>query len=72
MLGAGFEISRTTAYRDRDEALEVLAARAPELTDALNRVRTAGWSHVVLDGTVIDADRCAVKTFSRKGETIDV
>lgn len=72
VLGAGFRISRAAAYRYRDEALDVLAGRAPKLTDALDRVRAEGWSHVVLDGTVIDADRCAAKTFSQKGETIDV
>ena len=30
-----------------------------------------GWSHVVLDGTVVDSDRSSEKTTSRKGTTID-
>jgi hypothetical protein len=29
-----------------------------------------GWSHVVLDGTVVRSDRCADSTTSVKGETI--
>jgi hypothetical protein len=72
VLGAGFAISRATAYRYRDEALQVLAAQAPELTEALNRVEREGWSHVILDGKVVDADRCRAKTISRKGKEIDV
>jgi hypothetical protein len=72
VLGAGFGISRATAYRYRDEAVAVLAADAPELTDALNRVQQDGWSHVILDGKIVDTDRCRAKTTSRKGETIDL
>jgi DDE superfamily endonuclease/Helix-turn-helix of DDE superfamily endonuclease len=72
VLGAGFGISRATAYRYRDEALNVLAAQAPDLTEALDRVEREGWSHVILDGKVIDTDRCREKTTSRKGEQIDV
>jgi hypothetical protein len=72
VLGVGFGISRATAYRYRDEALAVLAAQAPELTEALERVAGDGWSHVVLDGKVIDTDRCRAKTISRKGEQIDL
>lgn len=72
VLGAGFSISRATAYRYRDEALDVLAALAPELHDALERVEQQGWAHVVLDGKVVDADRCSAKTTSRKGKEIDV
>src|SRR4029453_12804799 len=72
VLGVGFGISRATAYRYRDEALAVLAAQAPELTEALERVAGDGWSHVVLDGKVFDTDRCRAKTISRKGEQIDL
>jgi hypothetical protein len=72
VLGAGFGISRATAYRYRDEALAVLAARAPDLTEALARVRAEGWAYVILDGKVIDTDRCRAKTISRKGEQIDL
>jgi DDE superfamily endonuclease len=72
VLGAGFCISRATTYRYRDEAIAVLAAQAPELTEALHRVARDGWSHVILDGKVVDTDRCRAKTTSRKGKQIDV
>lgn len=72
VLGTGFGISRATAYRYRDEAVEVLAAQAPDLTCALERVAAEGWAHVVLDGTVIASDRCAAKTTSAQGEQIDL
>src|SRR4051812_31871845 len=72
VLGAGFGISRATAYRYRDEAVAVLAAEAPDLTQALQRVKQEGWSHVILDGKIVDSDRCRAKTTSRKGEQIDL
>lgn len=37
-LGAGFGLSRTTAYRYRDEVLEVLSDQAPDLQEALGLV----------------------------------
>jgi hypothetical protein len=70
-LGAGFGLSRATSYRYHDEVLAVLSAQAPDLTEALERVQAEGWSHVILDGKVVESDRCAQKTTSRKGETID-
>jgi hypothetical protein len=69
-LGAGFRLSRATSYRYHDEILAVLAAQAPDLHDALQRVETEGWSHLILDGKVVDSDRCAQKTTSVKGKTI--
>ena len=36
-LGQGFGISQATAYRYKDEAVEVLAAKAPTLREALDR-----------------------------------
>lgn len=71
LLGTGFGISRATAYRYRDEALAVLAAQAPALTAAWERVAAEGWSPVVWDGTVVASDRCAATTTrSSKGEQI--
>jgi DDE superfamily endonuclease len=70
-LGAGFGLSRATSYRRHDEVLAVLSAQAPDLTDALTRVEAEGWSHVILDGKVVDSDRHAQKTVSRKGDIID-
>jgi DDE superfamily endonuclease/Helix-turn-helix of DDE superfamily endonuclease len=72
VLGAGFGISRATAYRYRDEALTVLAACAPDLHEALDRVAADGWSHLILDGKVVETDRCRAKTTSKKGEQIDL
>jgi len=72
VLGAGFGISRATAYRYRDEALAVLAAQAPDLTEALKRVKDDGWAYVILDGKIVATDRSRVaKTISRKGHQID-
>ena len=72
ILGASFGISRATAYRYRDEALDVLANQAPELSDALARVADDGWAFVILDGKLVAADRCAATTISRKGQEIDL
>jgi hypothetical protein len=72
LTGKGFGISQATSYRYLDEGIEVLAAQAPELTEALKRVADEGWSHVILDGKVVDADRCRTKTLSTKGTVIDV
>lgn len=71
VLGAGFGLSRATAYRYRDEGIKVLAEQAPDLHESLNRVAEQGWSHVVLDGKVIRSDRCAATTTSTKGATIN-
>ena len=71
VVGTGFKVSRATAYRYRDEGIRVLAARAPDLHEALADVAEQGWSHVVLDGKLIRTDRCAETTTSVKGETIN-
>ncbi len=46
--GKGLEISQATSYRYLDEAIDVLAARAPDLHETLTRGQDEGWSHVVL------------------------
>ena len=71
-LGAGFGLPQSTAYRYLDEVIEVLAARAPGLQQALERALGEGTPYLILDGKVVDADRCREKTTSRKGESIDV
>ena len=43
-LGAGFGISQATAYRYKDEAIEVLAVKAPTLRQALEKAVQAGAS----------------------------
>jgi len=65
-------ISRATAYRYLDEVIAVLADRAPDLRDALERAEDDGFSHVILDGKIIACDRCKEPTVSVKGEVIDL
>jgi hypothetical protein len=43
-------ISRATAYRYRDEVIDVLAEQAPGLREALERAKDEGFAHVILDG----------------------
>ncbi len=50
-------VSASTTYRYLHEAIDVLAAAAPSLHGALLAARTAGYSHVHLDGTLIYTDR---------------
>lgn len=71
LIGRGLGISQATAYRYLVEAIGVLDARAPDLHDALARGHDEDWSHIVLDGKVVDTDRLRVKTVSTKGKTID-
>jgi hypothetical protein len=70
-LGAGFGISQATAYRYKDEAVSVLAAKAPSLKDALEKAVEQGLPYLILDGTLISSDRCADKKTSRKGKEVD-
>ncbi|WP_432033582.1 IS5 family transposase [Streptomyces antibioticus] len=56
-LAAGFGIGTTTAYRYVNEAVELLAALAPTLAEA---VRAASMkAFVILDGTLLPIDRIA-------------
>ena len=70
-LGQGFGISQATAYRYKDEAVEVLAAKAPTLREALDKAAEQGLPYLIMDGTLISSDRCADKKTSRKGKEID-
>ena len=70
-LGRGFGLSQATAYRYIAEAIEVLAARAPSLRQALEKARELGLPYLILDGTIVAADRCAEKKISKKGKEID-
>ncbi len=71
-LGAGFGLPQSTAYRYLDEVIEVVAARAPGLREQLERALAEGAPYLILDGKVVDTDRCREKTLSRKGKTIDL
>ena len=70
-LGQGCGISQATAYRYKDEAVEVLAAKAPTLREALDKAVEQGLPYLILDGTLISSDRCAGKKTSKKGTQID-
>jgi DDE superfamily endonuclease len=70
-LGAGFGISQATAYRYKDEAVEVLAATAPTLREALDKAVEQGLPYLILDGTLVSSDRCAEKKTSKRGKEID-
>ena len=71
VLAAGFDVSRATGYRYRDEVITVLAAQAPDLHDALQEVAEQGWSHVIVDGKLFRTDRVAETTTSTKGTPIN-
>src|ERR1700719_703355 len=58
-LAAGFGIGRTTAWRYVNETVELLAARAPKLRQAVRNAERAGHAYVILDGTLIPIDRVA-------------
>jgi hypothetical protein len=53
-------IGRSTAYDYLNEALLVLARRRPTLRGALIAALAAGYSHVIVDGTLIRIDRLKV------------
>jgi hypothetical protein len=72
LLGAGFGLPQSTAYRYLEEITGVLAARAPGLQEALERALAEGAPYLILDGKVVDTDRCREKTLSRKGKVIDL
>jgi len=54
-------VSPATGYRYLHEGIDVLAAQAPDLHQTLEQGKAAGWTHVVLDGTLIPTDRCRTK-----------
>lgn len=70
-LGQGFGISQAAACRYKDEAIEVLAARAPSLGEALGKAVEQRLAYLILDGTLISSDRCAARKTSKKGREID-
>jgi hypothetical protein len=70
-LGQGLGISQATTYGYKDQAAEVLAAKAPTLHEALEKAVERGLPYLILDGTLISSDRCADKKTSRKAQEID-
>ena len=60
-LAADAGLSIATAYRYLHEALDVIAAHAPDLHDVLDRAAAAGLAFVCLDGTLVPTDRVAAR-----------
>ena len=56
-LASGFTISVTTAWRYIREAIDLLAATADDLHQAMARIRRLAYA--ILDGTLIGIDRVA-------------
>jgi DDE superfamily endonuclease len=50
-------IGKSAAYDYLHEGIDVLAAQAPSLHSALLAAKAAGYSHVSIDGTLIETDR---------------
>jgi hypothetical protein len=58
-LAADNSIGKSTAYLRLHEAIDLLAAVAPDVHEALFAAKAAGVTHVNLDGTLIHTDRVA-------------
>jgi DDE superfamily endonuclease/Helix-turn-helix of DDE superfamily endonuclease len=58
-LAAGFGIGTTTAWRYVTETVGLLAARSPNLHNALRKATKSGHAYVVTGGTLIPIDRVA-------------
>jgi hypothetical protein len=67
-LAADNRIGRSTAYRYLHEGIDVLAAAAPGLRGALLAARTAGHSHVTVDGTLVRTDRVRAPGPTARGD----
>jgi hypothetical protein len=50
-------VGKSTAYNYLQEGIDVLAALAPGLHGALLAAKAAGYSHIIIDGTLIATDR---------------
>lgn len=61
LLARDSGVSIATAYRYLHEALDVIAARLPDLPTVLEQGHQAGWEYVCLDGTLIETTRCAAR-----------
>lgn len=60
-LAADNAVSKSTTYTRLHEAIDLLAAVAPDVHDALAAAKAAGATHVNLDGTFIHTDRIAAR-----------
>lgn len=53
-------IGKSTAYTYLHEGVAVLAKRAPSLESALLAAKIAGYAYIMIDGTIIETDRCSI------------
>jgi hypothetical protein len=58
-LAAGFGVGTATAWRYIQEAVALLAARAPKLRQAVRDAKKAGHACVIVDGTLVAVGRVA-------------
>ncbi|KUN33614.1 hypothetical protein AQJ27_49920 [Streptomyces olivochromogenes] len=56
-MAGGNNVSESTVRRWRDELIAILAAQAPRLDRALQRVARQGGEVVLIDGTLIRTQR---------------
>lgn len=54
-------VSIATAYRYLHEAIDVIAAHAPDLHDVLDQGAAEGWAFACLDGTLIASTRSSAR-----------
>lgn len=71
-LARDHRVSRSTAYRYRDEVITVLADCAPDLHEVLEQAHDEDLAYVILDGKLFAADRYGETTTSVKGAPIDL
>jgi len=57
LLAAEAALPISTCYRYLHEAIDVIAEQGPDLHEVLEQARRQGWSHLTLDGTLIEIDR---------------
>jgi hypothetical protein len=62
LLARDAEVSQATAYRYLHEAVEVIADRAPQLSEVLAHGLEHGWAFVCLDGTLIETTRTSARS----------
>lgn len=62
ILARDAAVSTATAYRYLHEAIDVIAAQAPELPDVLAEGLRQGWAFVCLDGTLIASTRSSARS----------
>ncbi len=61
-LAADAGVSDATVYRYLHEGLNVIAERAPDLHEVLDRAHADGLAYLCLDGTLVLTDRVASRT----------